>query len=396
MLFRKPKKEQEAPENELTKKQRIVEDESGMMDIPFLVLTIMLLLIGLIMLFSASYARAYYNSQNAAAVISKQLLFAAIGVGAMLFASVMKPSVFYNFSIPLLVASVVLLIAVLLVGEEVNGAKRWINLGFNFQPSEISKAAVVVSIATYMSAYQKKMHTFRYGVLPYLAIMGIVAVLLLLEPHKSATIIILVVGFFMMIIGGTRPKYWGTILVIGVVAVGAYALYKLVLTDSTSYAGNRIIAWLHPEKYKGDESYQIVQSKYAIGPGGLSGLGFGRSRQKYMYLPEEHNDYIFAIVCEELGLIGAVGILVLFSLLIIRGYWIAMHAADRFSMLTAAGFMTLLATQVLFNVAVVTNLIPPTGISLPFFSSGGTALAVQLAEIGVVLNISRRTKKIVT
>lgn len=395
MLFHK-RRAQSSVEQKPTamQKPKLVEDETGMMDIPFLVLTLLLLLIGLIMLFSASYARAYYDTKNATQVISKQIFFAGIGLVGLLACARLNYQIIQRFSIPLLFVALVLLLAVLLVGENVNGATRWINLGFNFQPSEVSKAAVVLSLAACMTVYQKKMDTLRYGLFPYLLILGAVALLLWLEPHKSATIIILLVGFVMMYLGGTKPKYLLTLVLIGVAVVVLYVLYKLVLSSGGGdYAQNRIIAWLNPEKYKGDESYQIVQSQYAIGSGGLTGLGLGKSRQKYMYLPEEHNDYIFAIVCEELGLIGAIGILILFALLIVRGYWIAIHAPDRFSKLTAAGFMTLLATQVIFNVGVVTNLLPPTGISLPFFSSGGTALAVQLSEIGIVLGISRWTKK---
>ena len=226
------------------------------------------------------------------------------------------------------------------------------------------------------------MKTFKYGFLPYMVILGLIAILLFLEPHMSATIIILALGFVMMILGGTNWKFLAGLAVAGIVLVVVYLATK-------GYTADRIKAWLDPESYPLDEGLQILQSQYAIGSGGLLGLGFGKSRQKYLYLPEEHNDYIFAIVCEELGFVGAVGILILFAMLILRGYWIAMHARDRFSMLMAAGLTTLLAIQVFLNVAVVTNLLPATGISLPFFSSGGTALIMQLAENGIMLNISR-------
>lgn len=372
--------------------QRIEVDETGIMDIPYLVLTLLLMVIGLIMLFSASYARASYITGNPASYFVSQSIYAVIGIGVMLLAGRYNYQRLQKFALPLMAISIILLVLVLVMGSSTNGAKRWINLGIRFQPSEIAKFTVILFFATYMTHHQKQMHTLRYGIAPYLAILGVVALLLLLEPHKSATLIILGVGFIMMILGGSKPKHLWILVGLGVAVVGAYVLYKY-FKSSGDYASNRIMAWLNPDKYASDESYQIVQSRYAIGPGGLSGVGLGKSNQKNMYLPEEHNDYIFAIVCEELGLIGAIGILLLFMMLILRGYWISMHAYDRFGKLMAAGLTTLLAIQVFLNVGVVTNLLPPTGISLPFFSSGGTALIIQMAEIGVVLSISRWTKK---
>lgn len=393
MPFWKKKKQEKSELKE--NQQHIVVDETGIMDIPYLVLTILLMIIGLIMLFSASYARAAHNTGNPASYFVSQCIYAALGTAVMLLVARYNYQRLQKFALIIMAGAIVLLILVLVMGSSTNGAKRWINLGIRFQPSELAKFAVILFFATYMTHHQKQMHTLRYGIVPYLAILGIVALLLLLEPHKSATIIILSVGFIMMILGGSKPKHLWILVGLGVLVVGAYVLYKLSKSGG-DYASNRIMAWLNPDKYADDESYQIVQSRYAIGPGGLSGVGFGKSNQKTMYLPEEHNDYIFAIVCEELGLIGAVGILLLFMMLIIRGYWISMHALDRFGKLLAAGLTTLLAIQVFLNVGVVTNLLPPTGISLPFFSSGGTALIIQLAEIGVMLSISRWTKKSMT
>ena len=212
--------------------------------------------------------------------------------------------------------------------------------------------------------------------------MGIIAVLLILEPHFSATIIVAALCFLMMLVGGVNRKY-----LITIACVGATGLLFLLITGG--YTSDRLMAWMDPEAYPSDEGYQIIQSLYAIGSGGLLGLGFGMGRQKYLYLPEEHNDYIFAILCEELGFVGAVAILLLFAALILRGYWIALHAKNRFSMLLATGLTTLLALQILLNVGVVTNLLPSTGIAMPFFSSGGTALMMQLGECGILLNISR-------
>ena len=278
--------------------------------------------------------------------------------------------------------SLFLLALVPVIGVEVNGAKRWLQLGVLFQPSELVKLGMVFSFAAMMAAWQDKMGTFRYGVLPYAGILVLIAGLLYIEQHLSATIIFFVVGGVMMLVGGT-PKRW---LLLGVVLAAAFLGAYLIIKG---YAGGRFSSWLDPEADALGSGYQIIQSKNAIGSGGLLGLGLGRSRQKYLYLPETVNDCIFAIVCEELGLVGAVGILLLFALLILRGYWIAIHARDRFGTLLAVGLTTKLALQVFLNVCVVTGLTPPTGISLPFFSSGGTALLIQLFEMGVILSISR-------
>lgn len=362
---------------------RLVETDRGMIDVPYLVLTVLLVVIGLIMLFSASYARAYYKTGNSAKYFISQLMFAVMGMGVLFLFSRIPYEWYQKLSLLILFVAVAILALVPLIGIEVGGATRWISLGFTrFQPSEIAKFAVITSFAAIMAAHTRDMKGFKYGFAPYMLILGVIAGLLYLEPHMSATLIILAVGFIMMILGGTNWKFLVGLVVVAVALVAVYLLTK-------GYTADRIRAWLDPESDPLDKGLQILQSQYAIGSGGLTGLGFGRSRQKYMYLPEEHNDYIFAIVCEELGFIGAIGILALFALLIIRGYWIAMHARDRYSMLLAAGLTTLLALQVFLNVAVVTNLLPSTGISLPFFSSGGTALIMQLAENGIVLNISR-------
>lgn len=391
MLFqkKKPADTAAAPEAALSPKARVVVDESGMLDLPFLILTLLLTAIGLIMLFSASYARAYNDTGNSATYFIRQLGFAGLGIGVMLLLSRLNYLLLSKYSKFLLAVSIIFLILVLLIGTGAGGAKRWLYLGLSFQPSEIAKLAVVLSFATLMSNNRNRMDQAKYGFWPYIVILGVVAALLFVEPHLSATMIIVSVGFIMMIIGGTKWKHLAILVVLGAALVLVYLLTK-------GYTGDRITAWLHPEKDASDKGYQILQSQYAIGSGGFLGLGLGKSRQKYLYLPEEHNDYIFAIVCEELGFVGAVGIILLFALLIIRGYWIAMHARDRFGLLTAAGLTTLLAIQVFLNIGVVSNLLPSTGISLPFFSYGGTALVLQLAEMGVILSISRWSKNKIT
>ena len=359
------------------------QNSTGLLDLPFLLLVVLLTLVGLLMMFSASYARAKWETDNPAYYFVRQAGFAALGIGVMLLVGKLNYFIWFRTALLILGGSVFLLILVPLAGVEVNGAKRWLSLaGIRFQPSELAKLGMILAFAAMMAAWQDKMESFRYGVVPYTGIMVVIAGLLFLERHLSATLIILLIGAMMMLIGGTQKKWLFLGLLIGVAFVFVYV-------NTKGYAGDRIAAWKDPWSDPLDNGYQAIQSRYAIGSGGFLGLGLGRSRQKYLYLPEEHNDYIFAIVCEELGFVGAVGILLLFALLILRGYWIAIHARDRFGTLVAVGLTTKLALQVFFNVGVVSGLLPPTGISLPFFSYGGTALLLQLFEMGIILAVSR-------
>ena len=365
-------------------KTKIILDERGLLDVPFLVLTVLLVMIGVIMMFSASYARAYAEEQNSTYYFARQAVFALVGIGIMLFVSRLNYQMWRAVSMIVLAVSIFFLMLVPFLGTEDHGAKRWIYLGFfSFQPSEVAKLAVVMSFASLMSVYREKMRTFRYGILPFAIILLVVCGLIALERHFSGILIILALGATMMFLGGADLKWF----VIGGIAVTAFAVIYL---STMGYASARITAWRDPESDPTGDGYQILQSLYAIGSGGLMGLGLGRSRQKYLYLPEEHNDYIFPIVCEELGFVGAVAVILLFALLIIRGYWIAMHARDRFGALLAAGITTHLALQTFLNIAVVTNFLPATGISLPFFSYGGTALLMQLFEVGLILAVSRQ------
>ena len=354
-------------------------------DIPFLISILLLLLVGLTMLYSASYAQSEYDTGYAISTryLQKQAVCAAIGLVAMYFFSRIPAAIWYNLAWVLYGISVALLLSVLLIGEEVNGAKRWINLaGIQFQPSEIAKFTMILLFARLTRSFGQEAKKFRYGVLGFgTALLGIL-VPLALEKHLSAIMLMGMVAVVMMYVAGTHPKW----LLAG---AGAAAAFVIVYISFMGYAGDRVTAWLHPENDPGDTGYQILQSLYAIGSGGLFGLGLGKSRQKYLYLPFQYNDYIFAIICEELGLFGALLIMALFAVTILRGYWIALRAKDRFSTVFAAGLVTLIAVQTILNLAVVTNLLPSTGIALPFFSYGGTALAVNLGEMGIVLSISR-------
>ena len=356
------------------------------MDISFLALVVILLAIGVTMVLSASFARAYFDpggvtKGKATYYFIRQFIFAALGVAAMIICSRLPVGFYKRFSMPVLIAAVILLMLVPIIGTNANGAKRWIGLGaFTIQPSEIAKIGIILAFASMICARRGRMKSFRYGILPFAAILAAIVGLLVLEPHFSASIIIVAIGGVMLFLGGARLVWF---IAAAVAAGGGIA----VLLTMFPYASTRITTWRDPFASTSDEGYQIVQSLYSIGSGGLTGLGLGQSRQKYLYLPEEHNDFIFSVVCEELGFIGALLILTLFALLIIRGYWIALHSTDRYSFLVAAGITTLLAIQVILNVAVVTNLVPCTGISLPFFSYGGSSIVTLFAAMGMVSSV---------
>lgn len=357
-------------------------------DGPFFTFTMLLLGTGVVMVLSASYPRAWFDpghvtGGNAAYYFTRQLIFALLGVAAMLAASRVPMAVYRRSAFAFLALTMILLMLVPLVGVKANGSRRWLGVGgLTLQPSELAKLAVILSFSSLICRYRAKMRSFRFGILPFAGILAAIIGLLVLEPHFSASIIILAIGAVMLFLGGVR-LFWF------VGAFGAAGTGIAILLTLFPYASSRINSWRDPFTDSSNQGYQIVQSLYTIGSGGLSGLGLGRSRQKFLYLPEEHNDFIFSVVCEELGFIGAALILCLFALLILRGFWIALHSRDRFSFLVVGGITSLLAIQVFLNVAVVTNLVPCTGISLPMFSYGGTALLIQLFELGIVLSASR-------
>lgn len=358
-------------------------------DKTFLVLVLLLLGVGLTMLYSASYAQSQYdtNYESTTRYLMKQAVCAVIGLVGMWLIGRIPVELWSRFAWIVYGTSILLLLSVLAFGQSVNGAKRWINIaGIQFQPSEIAKFAMILLLARLTKKFGTSAKEFRYGVLGFGCAMLGLLVPLALEKHLSAIMLMGMVGVVMMFVAGTSPKW----LAAGAAAAG---LFVLIYITFMGYAGDRVTAWLHPEQDPGDTGYQILQSLYAIGSGGLFGLGLGKSKQKYLYLPFQYNDYIFAIICEELGLAGAVLIMALFAALILRGYWIALRARDRFSTVLAAGLTTLIAVQTILNLCVVTNLLPSTGIALPFFSYGGTALAVNLGEMGVILSISRYRKE---
>ena len=358
------------------------------MDLPFLVLVLTLVAFGLVMLCSASSAVALYRRQDAFAYVRPQLLYAAMGLGAMWMASRVDYHIYHKLAWPLLALSLVLLTAVLFM-PEYNGCKRWLvlpGLG-TLQPSEIAKFAVVLVFAHIISLNHDRMQTFATGVLPFMVILGAVTVLMLLEPHLSGTLLILGIGAVLMFVGGTGLKWFA---LAGIAGVGAIAAAVVLLPELVPYAMGRLSSWRDPFADPLGEGHQTIQSLYAIASGGAAGLGLGNSRQKYLYVPEPQNDFIFSILCEELGFVGAALTVVLFLLLFLRGMSIAVRARDKFGALLAVGFVVQVVLQAVLNIAVVTNTIPNTGISLPFFSSGGTSLMMLLGEMGIVLSVSRQ------
>ena len=358
------------------------------LDVAFLAILLLLLCYGLLMLYSAGYAVALYRRGDAYAYIRPQLLFAALGVAAMYAASLVDYHIWHRLAWPLLGVSLVLLVIVLFM-PEYNGCKRWLvlpGLG-TLQPSEIAKFSVVLVFSHIISLNHDRMKTFSTGVLPFGLVLGAVAVLMLLEPHLSGTVLILGIGAVLMFVGGTGLRWFGIAAALG---VGAVAAAVVLLPDLVPYAAGRLASWQDPFADPLGEGHQTIQSLYAIASGGLVGLGLGNSRQKYLYVPEPQNDFIFSILCEELGFAGAALVILLFLALFLHGMSIAVRARDKFGALLVVGFVTQVILQAVLNIAVVTNTIPNTGISLPFFSSGGTSLMMLLGEMGIVLSVSRQ------
>lgn len=385
----------------------------GPIDLPFLALVMLLTAIGLIMVLSASYASAMYNldaSVNTGGdplyYFKRQFGFAVLGVAAMFVVSKIDYQHFRWMSVFVLGASIVLMALVVFtpLGRAGGGVKRWINLfGIRFQPSEIAKVGIIMFFAAGLSKrsgqvglprkWSKRTFTGRMAarldrvglleLVPYGLILMVVLGIIALQKHMSCMILVVVAAASVLFASGVALSWFA----LGGAAVGVALWFIITKTD---YMAARIQIWQDPLSDLRNGGYQPWQGRIAIGSGGLMGVGLGNSQQKHLFLPEEHNDYIFAIVCEELGMIGAIVIIALFALLIIRGFWLALHARDRFGTLLIVGVTSLTGMQVFFNIGVVTGFLPPTGISLPFFSYGGTALAIQLAEMGMVLSVSRQ------
>ncbi|MBQ9109999.1 MAG: putative lipid II flippase FtsW [Oscillospiraceae bacterium] len=360
----------------------------------FIIVVLILLGLGILMMFSASYAIAIDEGKDGYYYAFRQLIFAGVGLVAMLIMSFVDYRIFQRGGIALFayLGSVVMLILVMFIGTDLGtGCQRWINLGFTtFQPSELAKFSIVILFAYLIDKNYDRMKKATIGILPFMVLLGVVALLLMQQPHLSCTLLICVIGLVLMFIGGTRIWHLLIAAFLGALGVVGVVVYKTVV-DGVGYFSTRINTWLHPfESEDLAGTWQSRQSLIAIGSGGPLGLGLGESRQKYLYLPEAENDFVFAVVCEELGLIGAITVILLFVLLVVEGFHIASKARDRFGMLITIGFTLQIGLQAFINMAVVSGLVPNTGISLPFFSYGGTALIMQLMQMGIVLNVSRQ------
>ncbi|MBQ8303360.1 MAG: cell division protein FtsW [Clostridia bacterium] len=357
------------------------------MDITFFALVSILLTVGLVMLFSASYAYSFAYFGNSYRFIIRQAAFAVVGFILMMLISKIDYHVYRKFSWVVYIVAVALLTLLIAMPPMIDGVdyKRWIVVGgLTFQPSEIAKFAIVLLFSHLIAANHKAMKNFKFGILFFGFLLAVVCGLVVAEPHLSATVLIFFIGILLMVVGGVRLLHVGLCGLVGV-AGGALA----ILTGIVGYGGDRIKYWLDPWADATGLGYQTIQSLLAVGSGGVLGKGLGQSVQKHLWVPEPHNDFIFSIVCEELGLIGAMIIIVLFCALVWRGFTIAMKAPDKFGALMAVGLTFQVGLQAILNILVVTNTIPNTGISLPFFSYGGTALLILLCEMGIVLSVSR-------
>lgn len=392
----------------------------GSIDIWFLIIVLALLCIGLVMMFSAGYPYALYNYGNSTYFIKRQVLFAVIGIAAMLIVSMIKPSFWNKFTIPVCAFTVFLLLIVFVLPQYKPGFYRWINLGFTtFQPSEIAKFAIIVAGAYIYGKYAKRMSSQRpaktrlaskinkklgFGLVKeswvptwiFCAFFLMCGVLVYLENHLSGCILIMAIGVVMMFLGGVRGRWFAMGISVILIAGTLLCVYIMATRDSEGggvlkgYMEERIVSWLDKDYEPTGARWQTNQALYAIGSGGFFGKGLGNSTQKYMYVSEPQNDMIFSIVCEELGFVGAAAVIILFVLLMYRGVVIGLNSPSRFGRLLAMGLVFQVGLQVMLNIAVASDSIPNTGISLPFFSYGGTSLVMLLSEMGIVLSVSRQ------
>lgn len=371
---------------------------TGSMDIPFLAITIALLTIGLIMLFSASYPYAYARQNyNSYYFINRQLIFAAAGIVVMFIMSKinykwLKVGALILVPITFILLAIVLIIPATVVSDTGEAFKRWIQIGpIQFQPSDVAKFTLILVFAIYINKFYSKMKTLLYGIAFPLIILGVFCIFIVLEHHLSCTILMFLLGAAMMYVGGTNRYLYAFGLAVLIIAVVLVVLNPEIIPSQ--YARERIISWTDKKFSPDDMRWQTNNSLYAIGSGGFTGVGLGNSKQKYLYVSEPQNDFIFSIVCEELGFLGAAAIIILFGLLVYRGIKIAQKATDRFGALLVIGVVSQIGIQVILNILVVTDTIPNTGIALPFFSYGGTAMLMLLFEVGVVLSVSRKASQ---
>lgn len=359
--------------------------ELGQIDLNTLVIIFMLITIGLIALFSASYPVGLYRFNDPLKFVRGQTVFAIIGVIGMLTISLIDYHIYGKFYKHIYAIGVLLLVFVMLFGTEHNRSKRWLELPIlgEFQPSEITKIAMIISFSYYAAKMGDKIRTYK-GLLPFIGAFAAIAGLLAIQPHMSAIIIMFVIALSILFVAGIKIWYF---FPIGIAGIGAFAVaYQLPIFN---HVRERIAVWLDPFIDLQDKGFQAANSFVAIGSGGFWGLGLGQGRQKHLYLPEPQNDFVFSAWCEEMGFVGAIILIILFAYFIYRGFVIAKNAKDKFGCLVAVGITTQFAVQTLMNLFVVSGVMPVTGASLPLFSYGGTALILQLCEMGILLNISR-------
>ena len=375
-----------------TQEKKIFLKDAKRFDFILLIFIITLCLYGTIMVMSAGSAYAEFRYGDKYYFLRRQIFFLVLGLFLMYLTSRIKSTVWYNLAFPLYLVTILLLVLVLVIGLVGNGAKRWISIGpLTLQPSEIAKFTMVLLLCKYFTVNEekailsrKKKDIFLYGTVFPFIIIGAIVFLVMLQKHLSCIIILGLIGISLMFVSGIRLRYLSTFLGCGIAGVGAFAL----LTD---YTKERITVWQNPELYKLTGGWQTLQGLMAIGSGGLGGLGLGNGLLKYCYISEPANDMIFTVLCEETGFLGATVTILLFSLFLFRGYSIAMCTESTFEKLLAFGICSKITIQLLLNIAVVTNTIPNTGISLPFFSYGGSSLLMLLFEMGVLLSISRNS-----
>lgn len=376
-----------------TKKTRTSADKRAVVkktgiDVGFLATIILLVVLGLIMVFSASYPSANYRYGNGIYFITRQAIWAGAGAVVMIFTATFDYKKYKKLATPIMIATFIMLVLVL-ASSPIKGARRWIGFGsVSFQPSEFAKISVIVFLAAVLSDAKERVRDIKY-LFKYGAVIAGVLLLLILEPHFSVCIIICLVIAVMLLVAGFPPKiFWTAVVLLIPVA--------FMVAMGADYRMDRLTYYFDPFADKQGKGWQIIQSLYAIGSGGFFGLGFGNSRQKFMYVSEPQNDFIFAIICEELGIVGAFVVIALFGVLIWRGIKIAINAPDSFGSLLVVGIISLVGIQTFLNIAVVTKLIPTTGISLPFFSAGGSSMIFLMGAMGIVLNVSKHKRQVIS
>lgn len=367
----------------------------GSIDFILLIDVLLMLALGIVMVMSASSPTSLSETGKSYTYVKTQALSAVMGLIAMFIVSKMDYKIYKKFYKIIYVAIIILLASVAVIGKSVGGAKRWIDLGFiSFQPSELAKIGLIIFYASLLKNNKERLNKLWGGFFyPIAFLVPVIAILIGVQNHLSATVLIVMIVAVMMIMAGSRLRYFLSFGLAGA-GLGGIALFIYAkITGAGSFRIQRLVTFLNPFADTQGSGWQIIQSLYAIGSGGLFGVGLGNSTQKYLYLPEAHNDFIFSIIAEELGFVGCVVVIIMFAIFIWRGIIIAMKAPDMFSSLVAAGITTMVGLQAIINIAVVTSSMPNTGMPLPFFSYGGTALLILLASVGILLNISRYAQK---